>query len=285
MEPPSRSWIPLNRTSDKARPLVITVHKPSEIARIRASCQIVWEVQQTLQEAVRPGVSTLELDEIAESTIRGHGAIPAFKGYRGFPASICASINAEAVHGFPRPTPLAAGDLVSVDVGVELDGYFGDGAFTLGVGAISEASHRMLDTTRAALRDAIAAAQPRGRLSDISHAVQSRAESEGLSVIQEYGGHGIGRSLHEDPHIPNHGRPGRGILLRPGYVVAIEPILSMGDPDIELAENGWTVLTCDRSPVAHFEHTIAITADGPQILTLPAGEGSPDPGAPRPSAP
>ena len=263
---------------------MIAVRKPPEIARIRASCQIVWQVQQALQKAVHPGVSTLELDELAESTIRERGAIPAFKGYRGFPATICASINAEAVHGFPGPAPLAAGDLVSVDVGVELDGYFGDGAFTLGVGPISETCQRMLDTTRAALGDAIAAAQPRARLSDISHAVQSRAESGGLSVIQEYGGHGIGRSLHEDPHIPNHGPPGRGVVLKPGYVVAIEPILSMGDPDIELAGNGWTVLTRDRSPVAHFEHTIAITENGPLILTLPEGEGGSEPGAPRPSA-
>ena len=257
---------------------MIAVRNPSEIARIRASCQIVWEVQQALLKTVQPGVSTLELDELAESTIRERGAIPAFKGYRGFPASICASINAEAVHGFPRPAPLAAGDLVSIDVGVELDGYFGDGAFTLGVGAISGTSQSMLDTTRAALREAIAAAQPRGRLSDISHAVQSRAESGGLSVVREYGGHGIGRALHEDPHIPNHGRPGRGIVLKPGYVMAIEPILSMGDPDIEVAENGWTVLTRDRSRVAHFEHTIAITENGPVILTLP--DSGTEPGSP-----
>ena len=261
------------------------VRKPSEIARIRASSQIVWEVQQALQKAVQPGVSTLELDALAESTIRERGAIPAFKGYRGFPATICASINAEAVHGFPRPAPLAAGDVVSIDVGVELAGYFGDGAFTLGVGVISPAHQDMLDTTCAALRDAIAAARPQGRLSDISHAIQSRAESGGLSVIQEYGGHGIGRSLHEDPHIPNHGLPGRGIVLKPGYVLAIEPILSLGDPDIEVADDGWTVKTRDRSPVAHFEHTISITEDGPQILTLPEGEGSTDPGSPRPSTP
>jgi methionyl aminopeptidase len=232
----------------------------------------VFLVQQALVAAARPGVSTLELDRLAEETIRGHGAHPAFKGYHGFPASICASVNDEAVHGFPRPEALHTGDILSVDVGVKLDGYFGDGAFSLGVGFITSAQQHLLDTTRAALHDGISKARSRGRLSDISHAIQSRAEANGMSVVREFGGHGIGRALHEAPHIPNYGSPGRGPKLQPGLVVAIEPILSMGKPDVVVAEDGWTTSTRDGTTVAHFEHTVAVTDDGPDVLTLPSAD-------------
>lgn len=240
----------------------------AEIECIRASCRIVGQVQRLLEAAVVPGVSTAQLDALAESAIRDCGAAPAFKGYHGFPASICASVNDQAVHGFPDDRPLVEGDIVSVDVGVQLEGYFGDGAFTMGVGEIGPERARLLMNTRAALQDGIDAARLGGRLSDISHAVQRRAESSGLSVVRDFGGHGIGKALHEDPHIPNHGRPGKGPRLEAGFVFCIEPILSMGKPEVFVADDGWTTMTSDRSPVAHFEHTVALTEEGPQVLTL-----------------
>ena len=235
---------------------------------MRASCRIVGLVQRRLESALGPGVSTAELDVLAEGAIRDCGAVPAFKGYRGFPASICASVNEQAVHGFPDDRPLVEGDIVSVDVGVQLEGFFGDGAFTMGVGEIGQDRERLLTNTRVALQDGIDAAQLGGRLSDISHAVQRRAESNGLSVVRDFGGHGIGRALHEDPHIPNHGRPGKGPRLKAGFVFCIEPILSLGKPEVFVADDGWTTRTLDGSAVAHFEHTVALTEDGPQILTL-----------------
>ena len=256
---------------------MVAIRTPEEIEKIRSSCRIVFLVQQALVAAARPGVSTIELDRLAEETIRNNGASPAFKGYHGFPSSICASVNDEAVHGLPRSGGLHSGDILSVDVGVELDGYFGDGAFTLGVGTITSDEQHLLDTTRTALDDGISKARARGRLSDISHAIQSRAEANGMSVVREFGGHGIGRALHEAPHIPNFGSPGRGPKLKPGLVVAIEPILSMGKPDVVVAEDGWTASTRDGATVAHFEHTVAITEDGPDVLTLPVAnlEGAP----------
>lgn len=245
-----------------------TLKNPSEIERIRASCRIVSRVQRLLESALGPGVSTAELDVLAEGAIRDCGAVPAFKGYHGFPASICASVNEQTVHGFPDDRPLVEGDIVSVDVGVQLEGFFGDGAFTMGVGEIGQDRERLLTNTRAALQDGIDAAQLGSRLSDISHAVQRRAESNGLSVVRDFGGHGIGRALHEDPHIPNHGRPGKGPRLKAGFVFCIEPILSLGKPEVFVSDDGWTTRTRDGSPVAHFEHTVALTGEGPQILTL-----------------
>lgn len=245
---------------------------PADIERIRASCQIVFLVQQALRAAISPGITTLELDALAERTIRARGGVPAFKGYRGFPASICASVNEEVVHGFPSRRPLRPGDLLSVDVGVKLHGYYGDGAFTVGVGPVSAAAARLLAAARACLQAGIRQARPENRLSNISHAVQSCAEEAGFAVVREFGGHGIGRALHEDPHVPNYGPPGRGARLRPGLVLTVEPILSMGRPQIAVAADGWTTCTRDRAPTAHFEHTIAITADGPQVLTLPEGD-------------
>lgn len=247
---------------------------PAEIDRIRTSCRIVFEVQQALEKAIAPGVTSRQLDEMAERIIRGHGAVPAFKGYHGFPASICASPNAEAVHGFPNDKPLAAGDLLSIDVGVLLDGYFGDGAFTIGVGVLEPPEQRLLDSTRASLGDGIAQARPGNRLTDISHAIQRRAEADGFAIVRDFGGHGIGRALHEDPHVPNYGPPGKGPRLQTGMVLAIEPILSLGSPNVEVGEDGWTTTTTDGATAAHCEHTVAITADGPEILTLPAPDAA-----------
>ena len=249
---------------------MIVQRTPREIERIRSSCQIVFLVQRALEEAIGPGISTFELDALAEKTIRAHGAIPAFKGYRGFPASICASINAATVHGIPDATCLRAGDIISVDVGVLLDEYYGDGAFTIGIGQIDDELQHLLDTTQACLDLGIQQARANNRVSDISHAVQTHAEAGKLSVIREFGGHGIGRALHEDPHILNYGPPGKGPRLRPGYVLAIEPILCNGKGKVILGADQWTTTTLDGSPAAHFEHTIAITEEGPEILTLPA---------------
>ena len=254
---------------------MIAVRSPDEIQRIRASCEIVFAVQRALEQAVKVNVSTGELDALAERTIRERGARPAFKGYRDFPSSICTSLNSAAVHGFPSPeVNLVEGDIITIDVGVELDGFYGDGAFTVGVGDISADCRRLLETTRGALDDGIAQARAGGRLGDISHAVQSRVESEGMSVIREFGGHGIGRTLHEDPHIPNHGNPGKGPRLKPGFVFAIEPIVSLGGPELVVGDDGWTTTTRDGTPVAHAEHTVALTAEGPEILTLPETAGN-----------
>ncbi len=248
---------------------------PSEIEGIRAACAVVHEVQIALEAAAGPGVSTLLLDELAETTIRDLGGEPAFKGYQGFPASICASVNDEAVHGLPRPEPLKDGDLLCVDVGVQLDGWFGDGAFTVSLGCVDRRVRGLVGTTRAALRAGVDAARPGNRLSDISHAVESAAVAGGVCVIREYGGHGIGRHLHEDPHLPNHGAPGRGPRLKPGHVLAIEPILSLGGAEVVVDEDGWTTRTKDGSFAAHFEHTVAVTEDGPSLLTLAPGGGRP----------
>ena len=246
---------------------------PSQVEGIRAACVIVHQVQAALEAAAVPGVSTLHLDELAEATIRDRGGEPAFKGYHGFPASICASVNDEAVHGLPRPGPLREGDLLCVDVGVQLDAWFGDGAFTIPIGEVDRPVRGLLDTTRAALAAGVDAARPGNRLSDISHAVESAAAAGGVSVIRDYGGHGIGRHLHEDPHLPNHGAPGRGPHLKPGHVLAIEPILSLGRPEVVVDEDGWTTRTRDGSFAAHFEHTVAVTGKGPCLLTADPGLG------------
>lgn len=248
---------------------MIAKRSPDEIGAIRAACQIVSLVHSALARHIAPGVSTATLDELAEETILSHSATPAFKGYHGFPASICASVNDEAVHGFPRPEPLQAGDVLCVDVGVKLDGWFGDGAFTLAVGSLAPDVDRLLRATERALDAGVRAAMPGGRLSDISHAVETVAIEAGVTVIQEYGGHGIGRELHEEPHIPNHGAPGRGPRLQAGQVIAIEPIFSLGSPEVVVDDDGWTTRTKDGSAAAHFEHTVAITAEGPQMLTQP----------------
>ena len=248
---------------------MIARRRPDEIERIRASCQIVFEVQQALEQAIAVGISSAELNALAEDIIRTCGARPAFKGYHGFPASICASLNDRTVHCFPDAQPLRRGDILSVDVGVELDGYYGDGAFTIGVDPLRPELEHLLETTRACLDLGVRQARVGNRLTDISHAIQHHAEGQDLAVVRKYGGHGIGRDLHEDPHIPNCGPPGKGPRLRPGYVFAIEPIISMGSPELVTGDDGWTTTTKDGTPTAHFEHTVAITKEGPDILTLP----------------
>ncbi len=246
-----------------------------EIELIRGSCRIVVEVQRALEQVVAPGVSTEELDALAEKTIRQHGAIPAFKGYHGFPASICASINSETVHGVPGARRLSDKDVLSIDVGVQKDGFFGDSAFTLGVGSVQPAHEILIDATRRCLQAGIAAARSGNRVSDISHAIEKQADADGLKPIREFGGHGIGRALHEDPSILNHGKPGQGPLLRPGLVVAIEPIMVLGEPELETGADGWTEVTCSGDYTAHFEHTVVITEDGPEILTAQTARSEP----------
>jgi methionyl aminopeptidase len=248
---------------------VIVLKSAREIAAMREAGRIVARVLEMIGAAVRPGVTTAELDALAEREIRKAGAIPAFKGYHGFPGSICASVNDEVVHGIPGSRRLAAGDIVSIDVGAILNGYVGDGAHTFKVGRVTPEAERLLATTRAALAAGIAAARCGGRLSDISHAVQSEVERAGFSTVRSYCGHGIGREMHEDPQVPNFGPPGRGAKLEPGMVLAIEPMVTTGGFEVVVDDNNWTVRTLDGGLSAHFEHTVAITLAGPAILTLP----------------
>ena len=223
-----------------------------------------------MSAAARPGVTTLELDALAERETLARRARPAFKGYHGFPASICISVNEEIVHGIPSASRvLAPGDLVGLDFGVEYQGFFGDSAYTVEVGEVSPAGRRLVAATRDALAAAVLAARPDGRLGDIGAAVQSLVEGRGFSVVREFVGHGIGRHLHEAPQVPNYGRAGTGVRLRPGMVLALEPMVNAGAAGMRTLEDGWTAVTIDGSLSAHFEHTIAITADGPVVLSLP----------------
>ncbi|HWC32826.1 MAG TPA: type I methionyl aminopeptidase [Actinomycetota bacterium] len=241
---------------------------PGEVDRLRRAGRITASAIERVLEAVRPGITTAELDAIAETSIRDAGATPSFKGYRGFPATICASVNEEIVHGIPGRRRLAEGDLLSIDVGAIWDGYHGDSAVSLFVGEPpSGEADKLVRVTEEALEAGIAAIRPGARLSDISHAVEQVAAGAGFSVVREYVGHGIGRSLHEDPPIPNFGPPGRGPELRPGLVVAVEPMVNMGGWETRLLKDGWTVVTADGSLSAHFEHTIAVTGDGHEVLT------------------
>ena len=240
-----------------------------EIDRMRVAGRITAGTIERVLAAVRPGVSTAELDAVAESYIREQGATPAFKGYRGFPASICASINNEIVHGIPsRTRVIRERDLVSLDFGSVWDGFVGDSAVTVVVGEAPTAeAEKLVRVTEEALEAGIAQIRPGGRLSDISHAVQQVAEGAGFSVVREYVGHGIGRAMHEDPQIPNYGPPGRGPELRPGLVLAVEPMVNLGGWETIALDDGWTVVTADGSLSAHFEHTIAVTDDGHEVLT------------------
>ena len=236
---------------------------------MRHAGHIVGMVLDAMREAVKPGVSTAELNDLAEKIIAREGAKPAFKGYAGFPATICASINTEMVHGIPsRKRVLKESDIVSVDVGSIYKGWYGDAAITLPVGKISPEAQRLLDVTKGSLEAGIAKAVAGGHLGDISAAVQNYVESNGFAVIREYTGHGIGRKLHEDPQVLNYGRPGTGVRLRPGMTIAIEPMVSAGSYETRVLEDGWTVVIADGSLSAHFEHTIAITDDGPEIFTV-----------------
>ncbi len=234
---------------------------------MREAGRVVGEVIEALRERVLPGVTTLELDEIASATVEKLGAKPAFKGYRGFPAHICTSVNEQVVHGIPSRRALREGDIIGLDVGVVVDGYYGDAAVTLPVGAVSEEAWELLRVTERALERGIAMARPGGRLSDISHAVQAEVEAHGFSVVREFVGHGIGAQLHEAPQIPNYGRPGFGVELKPGMVLAIEPMVNKGAAPVRVLEDGWTAVTVDGSLSAHFEHTVAIRENGPEILT------------------
>ncbi|MGD9528226.1 type I methionyl aminopeptidase [Pseudonocardia sp.] len=254
----------------------IELKAPAEIEAMRVAGALVARTLAAVVEQTKPGVSTGELDELAEQTIRDGGGVPSFLGYHGYPASICASVNEQIVHGIPaRERILAEGDLISVDCGAIVDGWHGDSAVTIGVGTVSEADRALSAACRAALDAGSAAVLAGGRLTDISHAVQTAAIDAGrrdgvtYGIVAEYGGHGIGTSMHMDPFLPNHGDPGRGPRLRPGMALAVEPMLTAGDPEaLELAD-GWTVVTVDGSRAVHWEHTVAVTEDGPRVLTLP----------------
>lgn len=238
-----------------------------EIERIRVSAQLVARTLRELGRTVRPGVTTAELDRLAEAFIRDHGGRPAFKGYRGFPASICPSVNEEVVHGIPGPRELREGDIVGIDVGVEKDGFYGDAARTFAVGDVSDEARRLMDVTHGALMEGIARVRPGNRVGDISNAVQAHAERHGFSIVRALVGHGIGREMHEEPAVPNFGPAGRGPRLMAGLVLAIEPMVNAGESEVVTRPDGWTVATKDGRLSAHFEHTVAVGMDGPEILS------------------
>lgn len=247
---------------------MIILKSYEEVKKIRESGRIVAETLEELKKYVKSGVLTREIDKIAEECILSKGGTPAFKGYRGFPATICVSVNNEVVHGIPSGRRLEEGDIVSIDLGVIFEGYYGDAAITLPVGNISEEARRLLEITERALYMAIDKAVIGNRVSDISWTIQNYIERAGYSVVRDYVGHGIGRSLHEDPPVPNFGKPGKGPRLKRGMVLAIEPMVNMGGSELMVEENGWTAVTEDGSLSAHFEHTVAITDKGPEILTV-----------------
>jgi len=248
---------------------VIVTKSPSEIQKMRVANALVAEVLNELRSVVQPGVTTADLDTLAEDRVRAAGAIPAFKGYHGFPSTLCASINDEVVHGIPSGRALESGDVVSIDLGVVIDGFYGDSAVTLAVGSISPEAEALLEVTQEALNRSISKAQPGGYVSDLGHAVQHYVEAHGYSVVREFVGHGIGTNLHEEPQIPNYGVPGQGVRLTEGMVLAIEPMVNIGGAAVKVLNDGWTAVTRDGSLSAHFEHTVAITADGPLVLSRP----------------
>ena len=247
---------------------MIICRSADELERMREAGRLVGEVLAELAGLVAPGVTTADLDAAAEKRIARAGATPAFKGYHGYPATICASINDEVIHGIPSGRRLLNdGDIISIDVGASLNGYFGDSAITLPVGQVSEEAARLLRVTEEALYKAIDRVRPGSRISDLGHAVQKHVEAYGFSVVREFVGHGIGQRMHEEPQVPNYGDPGRGPRLTEGMVLAIEPMVNAGKPAVKVLGDGWTAVTRDSSLSAHFEHTVAVTADGPWILT------------------
>lgn len=246
---------------------MIKIKSPLEIAKMQTANQIVAETLAEITEFIKPDIETLELDALAEEICRRRKVKPAFKNYRGYPRSICVSINDEIVHGIPSHRRINAGDLVSIDFGVRYDGYFGDAAVTIAVGEVSETAETLMKATEEALYAGIAQVVVGNRLSDVSHAVQKTVESYGFSVIRDFVGHGIGRSLHEDPQIPNYGPPGHGPILQPGMTFAIEPMVSVGRWEISVMPDGWTAITKDGSLAAHYEHTVALTEKGVLILS------------------
>lgn len=248
---------------------MIELKSEREIRIIRENGKIVGLTLSYLKEKIKPGIKTIELDKLAEEFIVKKNAIPAFKGYRGYPGNICTSINNEVVHGIPGERVLKEGEIISVDIGVLKDGFYADGAWTFPVGEISNQAKRLLEVTLKSLEAGISQAQMGKRLGDISSAVQSEAERNGYSVVRDLTGHGIGRHMHEDPPVPNFGSPGTGLLLKEGMILAIEPMVNAGGYEIKTLEDNWTVVTLDGSLSAHFEHTVAITQNGAEILTLP----------------
>ena len=244
------------------------IKSPQEVAIMRQAGKIVAAVLQKLREEIKPGIKTSQLDLVAASELKKYGAKASFKGYRGFPANLCVSVNDEVVHGIPGERRLNDGDLVSLDFGVIVDGFHGDGAITVGIGGISPKAQELLAVTEAALMAGIRAARNGVHLGEISSSIQNYVETRGFSVVREYSGHGVGRDLHEDPLVPNFGSPGEGSILQKGMTLAIEPMVTAGDWHTWVAENRWTVLTADGSLAAHFEHTIAISEDETEVLTL-----------------
>ena len=258
---------------------MIVCKSPREIEQMRRANVLVAEVLAELASMVKPGVTTAELDAAAERLVRAAGAEPAFKGYRGYPATLCASVNDEVVHGIPGDRAVSEGDIISLDMGVKLDGFYGDSAVTVPVGQVSDDVQRLLRVTQEALQKGISQVRLGGRVSDIGHAIQEHVEAAGFSVVREFVGHGIGAQLHEEPQIANYGEPGRGPRLAEGMTLAIEPMVNMGKPAVKVLSDGWTAVTKDGSLSAHFEHTVAVTKDGPLILTArtsPVGARSAD---------
>ena len=255
---------------------MIVCKSASELARMRTANALVADVLGALKAMVLTGVTTLDLDAVAESLVRDGGAEPAFKGYRGYPATLCASVNEEVVHGIPSKRPLKAGDIVSLDVGVLLDGFYGDSALTVPVGEISVVAAKLLSVTEQSLERAISAVRVGARVSHLGYAVQHYVEANGYSVVREFVGHGIGTKLHEEPQIPNYGQPGQGPRLAEGMVLAIEPMVNVGSATVKILKDGWTAVTSDGNLSAHFEHTVAVTAEGAEVLTRRSSESNHD---------
>jgi len=247
---------------------MVVLKSKSEIDKMRVSCGIVKEVLEKLEGFIKPGVTTLDIDKFAYDIILSRDAVPSFKGYRGFPATTCTSINEVVVHGIPGDRKLIDGDIVSVDVGAYIGGFHGDAARTYPVGDISEESERLIRVTRESFFEGIKKAVVGGRLTDISHAIQTHVESHDYGVVRDFFGHGIGRDLHEEPTVPHYGKPNRGLRLRAGMVIAVEPMVTEGHYSVATLKDGWTAVTEDGSLAAHYENTVAITTDGPEILTL-----------------
>jgi methionyl aminopeptidase len=246
----------------------IPLKSAAELETMRASCRMTASVLAEVAAAVQPGVTTGELDALARRLIEGMKAKPSFLGYRGYPGSICISINDEVIHGIPGRRVVLPGDVVSLDVGVYHNGFHGDCATTVTVGVTDPEVIRLVETTKRALAAALAAVRPGGRLSDVSHAVESIVDAGGCSVVRDFVGHGVGRHLHEDPQIPNYGKPGHGPILKPGMTLAIEPMVNLGRPEVAVLDDGWTVVTRDGKPSAHFEHTVAVLEGSMEVLTM-----------------
>lgn len=247
---------------------MIYIKSRQEIELMREAGRIVAQAHELVREAIRPGITTRELDQVAEKHILKSGAIPAFKGYGGFPASICASVNHEVVHGIPGLKTLEDGDIISIDIGALYKGYYGDAAKTHAIGKVSQRAEKLIEVTRQSFYEGIKFAKLGYRLSDISHAIQTHVEKEGFSVVRNYVGHGIGTNMHEEPQIPNYGPKGKGPRLKEGMVLAIEPMINIGTYEVKVLSDGWTVVTLDGEYSAHYEHTVAITDGEPEILTI-----------------